>query len=167
MGVAERKAVATHAEAPARAAVRARWVGDLPDDRDVMARIRLVRAGVSSRRVQELVDALGWSKEQLYSSLGIARATVDRKIREDRPLNADEGERVLGLLQLVQRVERMYEESGDPDVVDFDPALWLGEWLADPNPALGGERPAALLDTADGRDLVGRLLGAMQAGTFW
>ena len=173
MGLAKRKVVAAPAGASvagapvARAAARRPQVGGLPADGDVMARIRLVRAGVPSRRVQEAADALGWSKEQLYSSLGIARATVDRKIREDRPLSADEGERVLGLLQLIQDVERMYEESGDPDVVDFVPARWLGEWLAGPNPALGGECPAALLDTADGRTLVGRLLGAMQAGTYW
>lgn len=168
MGSAKRKGVAAPAGGrPARASVRILRDAELPTPDDVMARIRLVRAGVPSRRVQELADALGWSKEQLYSSLGIARATVDRRIREDSPLSPDESERVLGLWQLVQDVERMYEESGDPDVVDFDPARWLGEWLADPNPALGGERPAALLDTADGRTLVGRLLGAMQAGTYW
>lgn len=136
---------------------------------DVMARIRLVRAGVPSRRVQDVANALGWSKERLYDALGVARATVDRKIREDRPLTPSEGERLLGLAQLIRHAARLYEESGDPDVRPpaFDAARWLGEWLAEPNAALGGERPAALLDTADGRELVGRLLEAMRAGTYW
>jgi hypothetical protein len=79
MGLVKRKIVTTAAGAPvARPAARRSRIGGLPADGDVMARIRLVRAGIPSRRVQEAADALGWSKEQLYNALGIAR---DRRRR--------------------------------------------------------------------------------------
>lgn len=135
---------------------------------DVIVRIKLVREGVPSQTVQDAAAALGWSKEKLYDALGIARATVDRKIRRDRLLSPSESERVLGLVQMLRHAIRMYQESGNPDAAPgFDPARWLGAWLDDPNPALGRERPAAFLDTAEGRGLVDRLLEAMRAGTYW
>ncbi len=135
---------------------------------DAIARIALVRQGIPAARVEEVAARLGLSKEKLYSAIGVARATVDRKIREGRLLSADESERLLGVMRLIGQVERMMEESGDPDAPpEYDPVRWLGEWLDDPNPALGGERPAALLDTADGRELVSNLLGSMQSGAYW
>ena len=48
----------------------------------------------------------------------------------------------------------------------FDAAGWLAAWLDEPVPALGGRRPGELLDTAEGRALVSRLLMQMQAGTY-
>ena len=133
-----------------------------------MQRIAMVREGVPAVTVEQAADRLGLTKEKLYDSIGVARATVDRKIREARRLSADESERVIGVLRLIIQVEQMMRESGAPDVPDdYDPVRWLGEWLDEPNDALGGELPIALLDTADGRDLVGRLLGSMQAGSYW
>ena len=135
---------------------------------DDMQRIALVREGVPASTLKVLANALGLSTEKLVAALGLARATVERKTRGRRRLSADQTERVLGVARLVEQVERMTRESAAPEIAaDFVPGRWLGEWLDNPNPALGGERPAALLDTVDGRALVSRLLDAMQAGTYW
>lgn len=70
--------------------------------------------------------------------------------------------------RLLARAERMWVESGDHErVPEFDVARWLDRWLAARNNALGGKRPADFLGDEEGLDLIERLLGSMQAGTFW
>jgi uncharacterized protein (DUF2384 family) len=49
---------------------------------------------------------------------------------------------------------------------DFDAVRWLGQWIERAQPALDGRRPADLLDTPTGVDLVARLLGAIQSGAY-
>lgn len=133
-----------------------------------MQQIALVREGVPAALVADLAESLGLTKEKLYAGTGLKRATIDAKVRAGVHLAPDESERVLGLARLLGRVQAMWRESGDHEAApDFAPAAWLGRWLDDPNPALGGERPLALLDTATGRDVVDRLLLAMQAGAYW
>lgn len=130
----------------------------------MLERVELVRAGVPAELLTHLADAMGISREKLYRMIGLPRSTGDRKVREGQPLDADQGERVLGLARLVGQVERMVGESGDAE--GFDAAAWLAAWLDDPVPALGGRRPGELMDTAEGRTLVSRLLMQMQAGAY-
>jgi putative toxin-antitoxin system antitoxin component (TIGR02293 family) len=127
-------------------------------------RIEMVRGGVPAQVLDLLADRLGVSLEWLYETTGVARSTGDRKRRADERLNHDQSERVMGLLQLVGRVRRMVEESGDPD--GFDAARWVSAWLDAPLGSLGGRRPADFMDTADGRALVLSLVGQMQAGSY-
>lgn len=103
-------------------------------------------------------------REQLYGWAGIARATANRKVHADAVLSQDESERALGLARLVGKVERIVAESGDPK--GFDAAKWTAEWLDEPNAALGGKPPGEFMDTADGRELVFRLVGQMQSGAY-
>ncbi len=98
--------------------------------------------------------------------LGLARATVNRKLRADARLSPSESERVVGLAQMVNRVERSLEGS-DAVADGFQVGPWLGTWFATPNAALGDVRPLLLLDTADGRMLVGDVLASMESGTYW
>ncbi len=56
--------------------------------------------------------------------------------------------------------------SDDAVAAGFDPFAWLGSWLTSPNPALGGQRPLALLDTSDGRLLVDGVLATMESGVY-
>lgn len=134
---------------------------------DPRTRIQMTRDGVPAATIDALARALGLSQEKLLDGLGLARATVDRRVRTGEPLTPGESERVLGLLRLVGDATRMMEESGNPDAADFDVGRWLGTWLETPAPALGGERPLALLDTADGRTLVGQILQSQQSGAYW
>jgi putative toxin-antitoxin system antitoxin component (TIGR02293 family) len=127
-------------------------------------RIEMVRAGVPAQVLEPLADRLGVSLAWLYETTGVARSTGDRKRRAGERLNQDQSERVMGLLQLVGRVRRMVEESGDPE--GFDAARWVSGWLDTPLGSLGGQRPADLMDTADGRALVMSLVGQMQAGSY-
>ncbi|MFN9309690.1 antitoxin Xre/MbcA/ParS toxin-binding domain-containing protein [Gemmatimonas sp.] len=130
-----------------------------------MARIDLVRAGVDPVVVDDLDTTLGVGKERLLKGLGVAPQTVSRNRRLQTPLNAADSERVVGLAQLLERVAR-WTPSDEAAAAGFDPFAWLGTWLTSPNPALGGQRPLALLDTSDGRLLVDGVLATMESGAY-
>lgn len=134
---------------------------------DAMGRIAIVRRGIPATAVTVLVDALALPKEQVAAGIAIPVPTLNRKLKARTALSPTESERVAGLVQLVSMVERWTAELGDRTPAEFLPMAWLGQWLTTPNPALGDERPLALLDTAEGRTLVGNVLGSLESGAFW
>jgi len=127
-------------------------------------RVKIVKKGVPARYAGVLAAGMHISKDKLYSTVGLPRATVDRKVRANRRLNLDESERVIGIARLVGQAQSMVQESGGPP--DFDGAKWLAEWLDRPLPALAGRRPAEFMDTAEGRALVSDLLAQQQSGAY-
>ena len=131
---------------------------------DPMERVSLVRAGIPSALLVRLSERMAISKEQLYATIGVPRATANRKLREHKPLSPQESERLLGVARLVGQVEAMVRDSGNPE--RFDAARWVAGWLQTPQAALGGQRPADLMDTAEGRELVSDLLARMLSGAY-
>jgi putative toxin-antitoxin system antitoxin component (TIGR02293 family) len=129
-----------------------------------LGRVDLVKQGVPPEALGLLAADMGITKEQLYATLGVPRATMERKMRERRLLNQDESERVIGISRLVGQVEHLVKESGNPD--GFNASRWVAAWLERPLPALGGARPGGLMDTAEGRDIVSSLIGQMQSGAY-
>ena len=85
-------------------------------------------------------------------------------MKEKRALSQDEGERVLGMARLVGLVETIVHESGNAE--GFDAARWVARWLERPHPALAGRRPAELMDTAEGREILFKLVGQMQSAAY-
>ena len=133
-------------------------------DFDAMQRVQAIKQGLPATLPGDMASRMGMSKERLYATLGLPRATVERKARESKPLSADESSRVLGIGHLVGQVQRMVEESGQPD--GFDAAAWVARWLERPVPALGGMKPAELMDTAEGQGIVSNLLSRTQSGAY-
>lgn len=131
---------------------------------DVQARIALIRQGIPASMISSLSSRMGMSKENLLSSLGLSRATISRKERDDAVLSKDESERVLGIETLIGMVQTMVERSGDP--AGFDAARWVSGWLTKPLPALGGAPPASYMDTFEGQRLVGELLSMSESGAY-
>ena len=131
---------------------------------DAMERVDLVKQGVPADFVQTLARRMSVPKERLAGTLGLANATVNRKSRGKKPLSRDESSRVLGMARLVGQVQAMVEESGSPD--GFDAATWVAQWLDKPLPALGGRRPAELMDTPEGQGLVSDLVARLQTGAY-
>lgn len=85
---------------------------------------------------------------------------MDRKTQKSQ----GERERNLAVARLVALADTIVRESGDP--TGFDAAKWIGEWLQQPHPALGGRSPGELLDTTDGRCLVADLLARQQSAAY-
>ncbi len=114
--------------------------------------------------VVELARRMSITKERLFATLGLPRATVDRKVRENKALSPDESSRVLGVVRLVGHAQTLVDESGEPQ--DFNAAQWVANWLAQPMPALAGHCPAELMDTAEGQAIVANLLERAQSGAY-
>jgi putative toxin-antitoxin system antitoxin component (TIGR02293 family) len=131
---------------------------------DPMELVTIVKRGVPAESVQAVARLMSISKERLADTLGLASATVNRKSRDRKPLSSDETSRVVGMARLVGQVQAMVEESGDPE--GFDAATWVAQWLEQPLPALGGRRPAELMDTPEGQSLVSNLVSRLQTGAY-
>jgi putative toxin-antitoxin system antitoxin component (TIGR02293 family) len=129
-----------------------------------MERIRLVKRGVPASALDAMARSMAVSKEKLVGTLGLPRATVDRKSRENRALSPDESSRVLGMSRLVGQVQAMVQESGNQD--GFEAATWVARWLERPLPALEGQRPAELMDTPEGQALVSDIVARMQSAAY-
>jgi uncharacterized protein (DUF2384 family) len=91
---------------------------------------------------------------------GIRTVTNSRK----RALSVVECERRVGVAKLIGQVDSIVSESGSPE--GFKAATWFSEWIEQPATALGGYKPKDLLDTADGRETVSKLLSQMQSGAY-
>lgn len=132
-----------------------------------MQRIALIKQGLPPGLVLVLAESLGVTKERLYDTVGVARATIDRKVREEKPLSPAESERFVALMQIVEQAEQIVRESGDPELTgDFDAYRWVATFLETPHPALGGSTPGALMELAEGREIVSRLIARMQTGAY-
>ena len=127
-------------------------------------RIAIIRGRVPATYVIALTQSMQIPRERFYSTLNLARATIDRKIQKRQRLSQDESERILAVVRLIGQVDTMVQGSGNP--AGFDAARWVAEWLQRPHPALGGRTPGELLDTADGRGLVADLLAQQQSSAY-
>lgn len=127
-------------------------------------RIKLLREGFPAKSAAALADELGWSREHTFDALRLKRSTVLRKIKEDARLETAESERLLSVMDIIEQVQQMVEQSGRPE--GFDAAKWVGDWLDTANQALGGKKPAEYLDTHEGLTVVRRLLAQMQSGAY-
>lgn len=127
-------------------------------------RIDWIKHGVNAGEVIKMAARLGASQEQLMKNLGLPRATIVRKSKDRQNLSTEQAERVVGLSKLIGQVQTMVEQSGNPE--GFDAARWVAQWIERPNSAIGGRRPADLMDTIAGQELVGSLVAKMQSGAY-
>lgn len=131
---------------------------------DAMERIDIVKRGMPASAVEVLANQMAVPKARLVKTLGLAQATVSHKARCNKVLSADDSARLLGMARLVGQVQLMVTESGDQE--GFDAAAWLAQWLESPLPALGGEKPSTIMDTADGQALIATIVARMQTGSY-
>ena len=72
----------------------------------------------------------------------------------------------LGMVKLLGIAQEIVANSTAREAKTFDATKWLGQWIERPQPALGGRRPADLLDTPTGVQVVARLLGSIESGAY-
>ena len=80
------------------------------------------------------------------------------------PVSPYESEQIIGFAKLVDQLEAMIQDSGDP--TNFDARAWVARWLVEPLPALGGARPVELMDTKEGQGLLSAALAKAQSGAY-
>ena len=70
------------------------------------------------------------------------------------------------MLKLLAQAPQMADNSTNEYARGFENARWLGLWLEQPQPALARPRPADLLETETGTQMIHQLLGALESGTY-
>ncbi len=165
------KATAQRA-APARkyvTYVRSKGVDDFVTnvhEADPIELIETERNGVASVFVKDLSRRMEIPAQRMFDILGVPKATAEKKAAAGELLSGSGGRAALGIARLLGIANEIVENSTAPEARGFDTAKWLGQWLETPQPALGGRKPAELIDTPTGLEVVAKLLGAIQSGAY-
>jgi putative toxin-antitoxin system antitoxin component (TIGR02293 family) len=126
----------------------------------------LERAGVDGRMIKAMAGALRLPIASFYEMLGMPKATIEKKTAANEKIAGAHGHAALGMAKLLAAASNIVANSTAKEAKDFDAGKWLGEWINRPQPALGGKKPASLLDTPTGAEVVSRLLGAIESGAY-
>lgn len=126
-----------------------------------------VEEGVPTGTVLLLSKALSEPVPQVLVVLGLPETTFRRKAEAGEVLPEVAAHRTVALMRVVARLRQLLAESGDPALTkDFDLEGWVGAWIKQPLPELGGETPAALLRNPEGQRVVEALLERMRGGSL-
>ena len=131
-----------------------------------LTRIEAERAGVSGGLVKEIAKSMGMSNIRMFEVIGVPKATAEKRAANNTAVTGTPGQAALGVVRLLGIAREMAENSDAPEARGFDTAKWLGQWIERPQPALGGRKPAELLDTPTGVETVCKLLGAIESGSY-
>src|SRR5579871_2438681 len=124
--------------------------------------VEIERAGVEGRLLKDLATVLQLPAARFFEVIGIPKATAERKVAAgDQLVAGSAGVAAIGVARLLGIAQSMLHESTADEAKGFDAGRWLGRWLEQPQPALGGKKPSELLDTPTGIDIVARVLGAI------
>lgn len=126
--------------------------------------IGVVRRGVPALAIDDLARGMGVPTARLIKWMGWPVATIERKIRTRSALSKSAGGQIFLVIRLISQIQRMVNESGNPE--GFDAAAWLGNWLAEPNLALGCVSPGEYMDTVEGFSLLSDTLTRMRSGVY-
>lgn len=89
----------------------------------------------------------------LASIANVSASTIERRLRSKVPLDAIVSERFDRLAQVAVLAEEVFEDK-----------TVAGDWLSEPNDALGGKTPLSLCETELGARQVRRVLHAIEWG---
>lgn len=124
------------------------------------------RQGVTGDFLRDLSKKMELPAVRVFSMLGIPKATGEKWATTGSLVTGAGGFAMIGVAKLLGIVKTLIAISTAPEAGEFNSSKWLGAWLEQPQPALGGKRPADMIDTPTGLEVVTRLLGAIQSGTY-
>lgn len=135
-------------------------------DADPIQLIATEREGVAGVFVKDLSKRMAIPAQRMFAILGVPKATAEKKAAAGELLAGSGGRAAVGIARLLGVASEIVANSTAPEAEGFDTARWLGQWLETPQPALGGRKPADLIDTPTGLEVVARLLGAIESGAY-
>ncbi len=115
--------------------------------------VPLVRAGLPFATLTAIARRLHLSVDALADALALSRRTLVRRKATGR-LDANQSERLVRLANVAAWATDIFGDAG------------ARQWLSEPNRALGGSSPLALLDTDVGAEAVRDVLGRIEYGVF-
>lgn len=131
-----------------------------------LEKIKLEKAGVPGTVIKGMSKTMGLSTVRVFSILGLPKATAEKKTVTGEMIKGASGLAAVGIIELLVQAEAMRQNSTAEEAKTFDSAKWLGRWIETPMPALGGYRPADLIDSPTGLTVVKRLLGSIESGSY-
>jgi putative toxin-antitoxin system antitoxin component (TIGR02293 family) len=131
-----------------------------------LERIDAERAGLDGVLVKDLASRLGIANKRMFEVIGVPKATAEKRAASNAAIAGAPGQAALGMVRLLGVANAIVADSTAEAARGFDTAKWLGRWIEVPQPALGGRKPADVLDTPTGVDTVAKLLGAIESGVY-
>ncbi len=128
--------------------------------------VEIERQGVHGAVLKSLSRKMSVPISYMYKILGVPKATAEKKMGAGEFVTGSSGHAAIGMIRLLGIAQNMAENSTAEIAKDFDASKWLGQWIELPQSALGGRKPADLIDTPTGIDIVVRLLGAIESGAY-
>lgn len=131
-----------------------------------MELVRLERQGVQGTFIKDLSKSMDLASSRVFSILGVPKATAEKKAAAGELVTGRGGQSAIGMIKLLGMAQDLVDDSAATEAKGFDAAKWLGLWIETPQPALGGLKPADLIDTPTGVSIVARVLGSIQSGAY-
>jgi len=128
--------------------------------------VEIERQGVQGTFIKDLSKRMDLTTSRIFTILGVAKATAEKKAAAGELVTGRGGQAAIGMIKLLGIAQDIVENSTAPEAKHFDAAKWLGQWIERPQPSLGGRKPADLIDTPTGVEMVARLLGSIESGTY-
>ena len=128
--------------------------------------VTIERRGVPGAMVKSLAEKLSLTTVRFAQIIGAPKATLERKAANGTLITGGSAYAALGTARLINTVQTMQDDSTHPNAKTTDAAKWLGQWIEQPQSALGGQKPADMMDTPTGMAMVSRVLGAISSGAY-
>lgn len=117
--------------------------------------ISMIRAGLPYTTISQVTDRCGLEAQEIHKTLGIASRTIARRNHNPKPLDPEQSEKLLRIVQAMEHASEVLE--------DETKAL---EWIRTPNISLNAQRPLDMLDTGIGFERVMNILRAIEFGVY-
>jgi putative toxin-antitoxin system antitoxin component (TIGR02293 family) len=128
--------------------------------------VEIERRGVLGSFIKDLSRRMEIPSSRIFTILGVPKATAEKKAAAGERVEGRGGQAAIGMVKLLGIAQEIVATSTAAEAKTFDAARWLGQWIERPQAALGGRKPADLLDTPTGVELVARLMGSLESGAY-
>lgn len=128
--------------------------------------VEIERAGVIGSFIKDLSRRMEIPSTRIFKLFRIPKATAEKKAAAGEMIAGSAGQAAIGMVKLLGIAQKIVDNSTADEAKGFNAAKWLGQWIERPQPALGGRKPAELLDTPTGVGMVARLLGSIESGSY-
>lgn len=128
--------------------------------------VEIERQGVLGAFIKDLSKRMEVPTSRIFTILGVPKATAEKKAAAGELVSGSGGQAAVGMIRLLGIAHDIVSNSTAAEAKTFDAAKWLGKWIERPQAALGGRKPADLIDTPTGVEVVARLLGSVESGAY-
>jgi putative toxin-antitoxin system antitoxin component (TIGR02293 family) len=128
--------------------------------------VEIERQGVLGSFIKDLSRRMEIPSSRIFAILGVPKATAEKKAAAGERVEGRGGQAAIGMVRLLGIAQEIVANSTASEAKTFDATKWLGQWIERPQAALGGRKPADLLDTPTGVEMVARLLGSVESGAY-